>query len=555
MAPWVKKVYGGPGTGKTRRLMLHLADEIQLGTEPNDIVFITFSRAATEEARSRALPLINSMSRGVDALRFFRTFHGLASSLLGLGEANFVKAKHRDHFAHYAGLAYDGQLDEAHGQDLPIGNRIFQLAERITNNRVPLTEWRRVTTSEEEWPAATEQLLHKWTAWKATSDLYDYADVLRDALAQQRELPPNVRVLFVDEFQDLSPLQHAVYRMWMRSVERVFIAGDDDQTIYTFQGANPRLLIDEPCDEEEVLRESTRLPSNILGFVRLIIESVSDRKQKHFTAARIGGGLYKTQSPDFSHLLRSISPTSTYFLARTNRTALRVADALRANGVPFSYVGDGLEGTWSAKLVHLRECIRAFYEQHDGSVPYAAALDFVEAMPSHHKTSGAGYVRHGAKTQFAKIVRDFPRLETPLGEDFKHWTAARLSPYFSVFPSLAEVVSKSNISDMQREALRAHLQYNPSWPMPEPERGVRVGTIHSSKGKQADVVVLAADVSHGAFRRMTLTGTDDDERRVFYVGATRAIHRLILAVPLFRDSPATFPLPPATMPDPERAAS
>ena len=86
-------------------------------------------------------------------------------------------------------------------------------------------------------------VLINYEIYKKELGVIDYVDMILEAYLQNLKI--NTRILIVDEFQDLSPLQYKLYKLWSDNKEEVYLAGDDDQTIYNFICANSEFLLEE----------------------------------------------------------------------------------------------------------------------------------------------------------------------------------------------------------------------------------------------------------------------------------------------------------------------
>ncbi len=98
------------------------------------------------------------------------------------------------------------------------------------------------------WPSDDDRIdipeaIRAWRAYKGEHGLVGFADMLERV--KQRALVPNVDYLVIDEFQDITTLQYDVYEEWKPHMRGVLIAGDDDQVVYAWQGADPDLLLEE----------------------------------------------------------------------------------------------------------------------------------------------------------------------------------------------------------------------------------------------------------------------------------------------------------------------
>ena len=558
MPEFVRKVYGPPGTGKTRALLGQMEQELEADVDPEHIAFVSFTRSAVQEARQRALGVLYRRGKGEAGLRHFQTFHALATRLLVPARSRwgkeFVTEKHRAHWCKHAGYGFQADVSDGQAGTLPdddstpAGNRLFTVDAWLSNMRLPVAMAQRAPVQLDGPPERTEAALIAWRRWKETHGLLDYGDLLERVL-EERAVPP-VRVLFVDEFQDLNPLQYAVYRLWAEAMEFVYIAGDDDQTIYGFQGASHRHLLHAPCTEEVTLVTSERLPSRVLAYANALIQGVQERKAKHVSPAKTGGEVVMLERPAPESLLRFPNPADTFVLARTNQQADRFGRLLQEQGIPYHPIAgpDTPGALWNRRLVHLARALRDLYR--GGSVPYRAALALLDALPLHDASAGGGFVAPAKRIEFRKLPQRFPAMRTPLGEDLDQWTLAKLRPYFARVPSLQESLDAADVTSRQRDALTTHIRLRPAWPLlPRDdrgvERGIRVGTIHASKGRQAHTVILIADASRRGLERYDAhRSVADEETRVLYVGVTRAVERLVVVKPWVRQ--AAYPLPTPT---------
>jgi DNA helicase-2/ATP-dependent DNA helicase PcrA len=261
-------VIGPPGTGKTSRLLRYLLDLIERGIPPGRIAFLSFTRGARDEARQRVSELFGLTP---DELTWFRTIHSTAYALLKL-KPDQVMA---DAPWHEFGIQYGYGLsdfecrDEDGPLDLPRRTREDMLRFASSwgaNRRLGVVETLRccpVDISPVHYPLFAERL----RAFKHHKGLLDFSDMLERVL--EHGLRPDVDFVFLDEAQDLSPLQIAAVEMWFEPCREVYVAGDDDQAVYGFQGAEPDWLLQVTGRHpSEVLAQSYRVPAAAFSIAR-----------------------------------------------------------------------------------------------------------------------------------------------------------------------------------------------------------------------------------------------------------------------------------------------
>ena len=240
----VRVALGPPGCGKSTWLEGRILAELEGGTESQGLACVTFTRAARDELRAR----LQRRVPGKDAWPWLRTIHGACFKLLELRREDVVDDGHWAKFG------------AQHGYQFTPTDKSFDAQREVPGFYASLTEedrlrsaydWgRNLRIPVEQLPARSPDGLHqgdflrfveRYERFKRVERLRDYADLLQDVL--DSELRPPVHVAVIDEAQDLAPLQFAVCEMWFRDCERVYVAGDDDQAVYGFQGADPSWLL------------------------------------------------------------------------------------------------------------------------------------------------------------------------------------------------------------------------------------------------------------------------------------------------------------------------
>lgn len=554
----ITKTFGPPGTGKTERLLKDLEAEVKNGVPPELIAFVAFGADAVRDAHWRALRTINRLTRGADDLPFFRTFHSLAWRLLAI--QNFKRVEitraHREVFATQFGLTYNPDYDsgptgstsdEYLSTRMPSANFVMNLDAWLTNNMVRLSDWRSAPISYDGPIDDVEHHVELWRRTKAKWGRMEYADVLERCRVEHPLFLPTV--LFVDEFQDVNKLQYALYEQWANEVERVYIAGDDDQCIFTFQGSSYDLFLRTHATNTRILGETHRNPAEVLAYAQRIIRRVGDRQEKTVCAcdeptcrdrrATSAQRVVVLERPNIDSILKQADASSTLILARTRSQVRSLRGLLLKNGVPFHDMRgpDSPKAVWTRVLIAAKE-FRALLVDPAATITFEVARTFLGALRDtyHSKPKLEAF-----KALPTKLATTWPW--SPLGEDMRAWSLDMLRPYFGRVPMLDELVGAVDVAPDSRHALESHLRMAPDYPTNEnAKQAIRVGTIHSSKGLQANTVILVSDLSRRAERRIDTNQADHDaEHRLYYVGATRALKRLVVLRPFASSS--FFPIP------------
>lgn len=467
-----KIIFGPPGTGKTTMLLGRIEDEINRGVEPQEIAFVSFTKAAVEEAVSRAMTKFGLSRR---QLPWFRTLHSLAFSALGVAPDSML-TDYSD-FSSESGVRFSKfRGEESLGSAAPDGD-VFLSARALMSatgkNYEDVQRYYGITMSSFRFGRLSTML----DVYKKRVDRMEYHDLFTRYLAQCD--PLNVRVAIVDEAQDLTPMQWHVVMRAFGNVERLYIAGDDDQAIYDWAGASPTNLLNIAGDQI-VLDRSYRLPDNFRCFADQISGRIGVRKAKEWHGAQDREGQllarFNWNDIDFTR------NESWLLLVRANCFMKGLAEILERKGVVFSWHG----------IPHIKpEHARAF-------------ISFIE-------------FEGGARLKGSAVLR-------LLDHSYGPSVAIQPSDLYQInSPSLANVRWMAKWPHTRLGYFRRVWNQQKSF---DAKNSVELTTIHQAKGTEADNVVLSPDITATITSRM-----GDPEHRVFYVGATRAKRRLFMLNP------------------------
>ena len=234
----IYKIYGPPGTGKTHRLINRAKAYVKIGTPLHKIGYFAFTRKAAKEAKER-MPIDEKK------LVHFQTLHSFAFNTLGLQEENIMQPFHYEELGKKLGVRvkYTDKYNEEETHFLTCNNPYFQLIGRAINRNTSIREeFDRNEHDRKEIKWDTLKYIHgNLLKYKKNAKLNDFNDIINNVL----DKVPNFTVVFIDEAQDLSPLQWKLYDKLKENSKDVYLAGDDDQAIFAWAGADVNRFVQE----------------------------------------------------------------------------------------------------------------------------------------------------------------------------------------------------------------------------------------------------------------------------------------------------------------------
>jgi len=379
-------------------------------------------------------------------------------------------------------------------------------------------------------------------------------DMIDLAIQDVGTAPGNPDIGFFDEVQDFTPLELALIRKWGAHMERVVLAGDDDQAIYGFKGATPDAFLkpDIPDSDKIVLSQSYRLPASVHAAAEHWIHQVGHREEKLYDP-RGEEGLVRRTATAFKqpHMLAdqiedslttegtnadgSTRPATVMVLATCGYMLDPLKHELRKRGLLFHNPYRRTRGDWNPMApakqgqVSSRERLLAYLtldEREDFGLGAGLSRPWTgeDVRRWAHVVKKQGIFRRGA----AAALEALPNRELEF-DDIAALFADEVHLEQAVTPSL----------DWLQQNLLAASRAPMTYPIEVArKRGAKalleeprivIGTIHSVKGGQADVVYLIPDLSARGSNEWRQRGVPKDGvRRCFYVGMTRARRELVL---------------------------
>jgi DNA helicase-2/ATP-dependent DNA helicase PcrA len=489
-----EKVFGPPGTGKTTYLLDTLERELRNGVKPERIGFVTFTTAARSEALARIHEKFGLTQK---ELPHFRTLHSAAYQALGVTSQMLVKGpKELKPLADMLHVEFKGKwvdVDEVPYPSFGIGNgdALLQFDHFRRHNLMSVEQAFKKWDGEASF-YEVKRFCDTYYAWRQKEGYMDFTDLLEGVYE-----PLPVEVMIVDESQDLSKLQWRALDIFATDAARVYLAGDDDQAIFAWAGADAEAFITRP-GRVHVLHQSYRLPRRVFELADRIVRNIRVRQPKIWHPRNENGSVSRLIDPRHVDFGRD----GKYLVLYRNHYQGKHFEAhLRELGLPYSRSDKPAPGAQWAEAITKWERLRK---------GIGLTAQEVETIYDSMTTQS---VARGAK----KLVNAEPEgrmfMLNDLESDFGLLTRA---PWYEALTK----IEKEEVMYLRR------LIKNHGPKILTSEAQIKMSTIHAAKGGQADNVVLLTDMSSQT--RASFDRNPDTERRVFYVGVTRAITHLTL---------------------------
>lgn len=568
-------VLAGPGSGKTSVIVERTAHMIREGKIPaSSILVVTFSKAAAREMKERFLKFVEQPSSPVTFGTFHGVFYGILKQAYGFGGGNILSQEEKTEILKELTLTYGGELAEEGDFHEEVAREISV----VKGDRISLNYYYSACCPDQVF----RQIYNGYTRiCKARRKLdfddmvlycYDLFDQRKDILeAWQRRF----RYILVDEFQDINRLQYDIVRMLAGREQNLFIVGDDDQSIYHFRGAKPEIMLnftkDYPNARQVLLNVNYRCSPQILSSALEVIGHNKNRFSKKLSTPNPPCGPvlcreFANPGEEYREVVRRLKERleqgetleDTAILLRTNQEAEGLVGALMEFQIPFTmreqlpnlfrhwicanllaylrmaagdcsrktflqvmnrpkrYISrEALAGQEQVSFPRLKE----YYRDKDWMRERIAALESqLKILKTLAPYGGINFIRKGMGyeeylQEYARYRKIKPEeltevldriMESAKGmKDLKEWEA-----YMEDYTEkLAEQAKK-------QERIR---------------EGVTITTLHGSKGLEYEQVYIL-NVNEGSipYKKAVLPEAMEEERRLFYVGMTRAKKRLEL---------------------------
>lgn len=568
-------VLAGPGSGKTSVIVERTAYMINEGKiSASSILVVTFSRAAAVEMKERFLKFVNKDRSEVTFGTFHGIFYGILKAAYSLNASNILSEEEK-----YSILR---EMTEKFGQEMEQeGDFLEEIAKEISvvkGNCISLEHYYASCCSDEVF----REIYNGYKNALRTRRKLDFDDMILCCYELFSQRPDILKAwqkkfvyILVDEFQDINNLQYKILQMLAAPANNLFIVGDDDQSIYHFRGARPEIMLnftrDYPGAETVLLDVNYRCSGNILKTAMNVINCNKKRFRKKLTTPNDVGMPVTCKVFDNpreeavcvaaalkKRLEKGEKLENTAILLRTNQEAESLITALMEYQIPFTMKEQlpNLYRHWICRnllaYLHMAAGDRSrknFLELMNRPNRYISRDALKNSQISFHDlreyykdkdwmcdriTTLETHLRIlGTLSPFAAV--NFIRKGMGYEEYLREYAQfRRLKP-----EELLEILDRIHESTRGMKNLKQWEDYIEDYTeklneqakrQRDRKEGVTVSTLHAVKGLEYDIVYIL-NVNEGSipYRKAVLAEAVEEERRLFYVGMTRARRKLVLA--------------------------
>lgn len=568
-------ILAGPGSGKTLVITRRVEYLIKkYGVRPEQILVITFTKAAAKEMRERFARIIKDDRFPVT----FGTFHGIYYGILKwayrMNASNIFSEEEKMMLLREVIAGMELEIEDEKEFLQEIASEIGQ----IKNNRLSLEEYESSNCSDQMF----RQIYEEYERRRKLLKKIDFDDMLVLCYELFQKRPDILQMwqkkfqyILIDEFQDINQVQYDVIRMLALPENNLFIVGDDDQSIYRFRGARPEIMLgfskDYPNAKSIILDVNYRSTKAVVSAARRVIERNKNRYQKEIITVNEQGDnvhIQEVRHPvEESHYVREqiakavaagTEPSQIAVLYRTNTEPRALVETFMEYHIPFQ----------------MKEHLPNLYEHfigRDFQAYMRMALggrdrgDFLMIMNRPNRYIGRDSVDRG-EISFENLRKYYMEKDwmvdriDQLEVDLK--VISRMTPYaaiqyirksvgYDLFLNEYAIKRKMKLEDLQEliremeerakefktiEEWFAHIEkYTEELRLQavtrtENRNAVSLMTFHAAKGLEYDTVfIIGANEDVTPYKKAELPEEMEEERRMFYVAMTRAKKHLTIS--------------------------
>ena len=561
-------VLAGPGSGKTLTIVNRVKYLIEKQkVRPEEILVVTFTRFAAAEMKSRLCLVMGKRDLPVTVGTFHGIYYGILKWAYRMNQENILSETEK--YQILRGVINKERMEIFDEEDF-IQDIVAEIG-KVKNNRIPLEEF----VSEKCSADAFRNIYRNYERHRKELKKIDFDDMLvlcyelfrsrPDVLAQRQK---KFRYVLIDEFQDINRIQYDVIRMLAQPENNLFVVGDDDQAIYGFRGADSELMLgfgkDFPDAKQILLGMNYRSTANIVQNSLKLIENSVERYSKKLEANREGGSCLHIQEvkdpvEEAEYVLEEIQKCKENgikeeeiaILFRVHTDARAVVEAMVERKIPFQ-MKEHLPNIYEHFIA---KDIMAYFRLATGK---RRRQDFLQVMNRPKRYLGRDSVS-GSQVSFEDMRKFYCDKDWMIDRiDQFEWDVKmlmKMAPYAAIqyirkrigyddFLKEYAFTHQINRSDLNEvlaeieEAAKAfssveewfaHVEeYTETLKVKEKERnrprpGVRLMTIHASKGLEfKQVFLIAANEGRIPYQKAKTDKEIEEERRLFYVAMTRA---------------------------------
>ena len=568
-------VLAGPGSGKTLVITRRVEYLIKkYGVRPEQILVITFTKAAAKEMRERFARITKDDRFPVT----FGTFHGIYYGILKwayrMNASNIFSEEEKMMLLREVIAGMELEIEDEKEFLQGIASEIGQ----IKNNRLSLEEYESSNCSDQMF----RQIYEEYERRRKLLKKIDFDDMLVLCYELFQKRPDILQMwqkkfqyILIDEFQDINQVQYDVIRMLALPENNLFIVGDDDQSIYRFRGARPEIMLgfskDYPNAKSIILDVNYRSTKAVVSAARRVIERNKNRYQKEIITVNEQGDnvhIQEVRHPvEESHYVREqiakavaagTEPSQIAVLYRTNTEPRALVETFMEYHIPFQM---------KEHLPNLNDHFigRDFQSYMRMALGGRDRGDFLMIMNRPNRYIGRDSVDRG-EISFENLRKYYMEKDwmvdriDQLEVDLK--VISRMTPYaaiqyirksvgYDLFLNEYAIKRKMKLEDLQ-ELIREmeerakefktieewfdHIEkYTEELRMQavtrtENRNAVSLMTFHAAKGLEYDTVfIIGANEDVTPYKKAELPEEMEEERRMFYVAMTRAKKHLMIS--------------------------
>ena len=561
-------VLAGPGSGKTLTIVNRVKYLIEKQkVRPEEILVVTFTRFAAAEMKSRLCLVMGKRDLPVTVGTFHGIYYGILKWAYRMNQENILSETEK--YQILRGVINKERMEIFDEEDF-IQDIAAEIG-KVKNNRIPLEEF----VSEKCSADAFRNIYRNYEQHRKELKKIDFDDMLvlcyelfrsrPDVLAQWQK---KFRYVLIDEFQDINRIQYDVIRMLAQPENNLFVVGDDDQAIYGFRGADSELMLgfgkDFPDAKQILLGMNYRSTANIVQNSLKLIENNVERYSKKLEANREGGSCLHIQEvkdpvEEAEYVLEEIQKCKENgikeeeiaILFRVHTDARAVVEAMVERKIPFQ-MKEHLPNIYEHFIA---KDIMAYFRLATGK---RRRQDFLQVMNRPKRYLGRDSVA-GTKVSFEDMRKFYCDKDWMIDRiDQFEWDVKmlmKMAPYAAIQYirkrigyddflkeyAFTHQINRSDLNEVLAEIEEgakafssveewfAHVEeYTETLKVKEKERnrprpGVRLMTIHASKGLEfKQVFLIAANEGRIPYQKAKTDKEIEEERRLFYVAMTRA---------------------------------
>ena len=561
-------VLAGPGSGKTLTIVNRVKYLIEKQkVRPEEILVVTFTRFAAAEMKSRLCLVMGKRDLPVTVGTFHGIYYGILKWAYRMNQENILSETEK--YQILRGVINKERMEIFDEEDF-IQDIVAEIG-KVKNNRIPLEEF----VSEKCSADAFRNIYRNYERHRKELKKIDFDDMLvlcyelfrsrPDVLAQWQK---KFRYVLIDEFQDINRIQYDVIRMLAQPENNLFVVGDDDQAIYGFRGADSELMLgfgkDFPDAKQILLGMNYRSTANIVQNSLKLIENNVERYSKKLEANREGGSCLHIQEvkdpvEEAEYVLEEIQKCKENgikeeeiaILFRVHTDARAVVEAMVERKIPFQ-MKEHLPNIYEHFIA---KDIMAYFRLATGK---RRRQDFLQVMNRPKRYLGRDSVS-GSQVSFEDMRKFYCDKDWMIDRiDQFEWDVKmlmKMAPYAAIQYirkrigyddflkeyAFTHQIHRSDLNEVLAEIEEAakafssveewfaHVEeYTETLKVKEKERnrprpGVRLMTIHASKGLEfKQVFLIAANEGRIPYQKAKTDKEIEEERRLFYVAMTRA---------------------------------